>query len=193
MAAIGMKRPAEDIIELATPKKVLRVDGAETVEEGVDLEKVLDVPSLAQEEELELQDEDYIPASEEDEDDDDASSDEEVSQLLGEQEEDDEENEAGDDELEQMSESLLDEVSTEGCTLDAEAVAAVRVAAKEYMTEVFEAANLIATKAAGRDHVTAEDIQVAVEIMNRSRALFKKQAQEAQEAQEAEEEEAQEV
>eukprot|EP01096_Ripella_sp_DP13-Kostka_P010803 TRINITY_DN4319_c0_g1_i1.p1 TRINITY_DN4319_c0_g1~~TRINITY_DN4319_c0_g1_i1.p1 ORF type:complete len:186 (+),score=127.34 TRINITY_DN4319_c0_g1_i1:77-634(+) len=184
MATVGMKRPAEDILELATPKKSHRPEGAETIDEG----KILTVEDLAQEEELENQDEDYVPASDEEVDysSSEEDSDEEVSALLDEDAEADAED-ADESELDELSSSLLDEVSVDGCNLDSEAVDALQTAAKDYLKEVFEAANLIATKVGGRDHITNVDIQVAVEIMTRSRALFKGEQALSHDDEEAEE------
>merc|ERR1711879_1079807 len=68
----------------------------------------------------------------------------------------------------------------EASEFDDESMSAIKTLAKDYIVDVFENARLIAKRIGKRDVVTEEDMQVAVEIMQRSAARAAKPEQVAE-------------
>merc|ERR1719235_1111153 len=85
-----------------------------------------------------------------------------------------EEEEIKDDDVteEKILEDLvcLKDIMPEGYEFDDSSMNAIKALAKDYLIEVFENAKLIAKKIGGRDVLTEQDMQVAVEIMQRTAA-----------------------
>ena len=80
-----------------------------------------------------------------------------------------EEDEGEELEVEELQDILaLSELVPEDMSLDAQTLRAIQQVAKDYMKEVFENAQLIASQVAKRDYVTDSDVKVAVEIMKKT-------------------------
>lgn len=165
---LGEKRERDEAVEDISIKKT------KTEQEEED-KPILDVADLEYPKEDEEDDEDYKPdavgegqegGEDDDEDDDDSEED-------GDEEKDDLEAELDDADIE--------DAIPEGYDVDPEALKALKSISREFLTEVFRNANLIATVIGKRDHLTSEDMSVAVEIMTRTRTLGHPEDGEAEE------------
>mmetsp|Transcript_5863 Transcript_5863/g.9681 ORF Transcript_5863/g.9681 Transcript_5863/m.9681 type:complete len:154 (+) Transcript_5863:46-507(+) len=141
---VGQKRPFEELGEVISAKRqkvALTVDPEWQAKEAEEYEEDKDEFTPAQEEKEE---EEYY---EEEIKDDDVTEEKILEDLV-----------------------CLKDIMPEGYEFDDSSMNAIKALAKDYLIEVFENAKLIAKKIGGRDVLTEQDMQVAVEIMQRTSA-----------------------